>query len=298
MTEAGKVVSAQNIRLNNNQQENVAGVTTEYPYSMHVTDLGVGPIPWHWHEELEFGYVVSGQIEMTLADRSYTIKKNQGYFTNSNALTCCRKAEASDTALVYTHMFHPVFLGGHFKSIFETKYMDPVIHNRNIDALIFRGTTSDQKLLLQKLNQASALQHKTDVEFQTRNLFSEIWLLLLNEIRVQPSHTVNFQSQERLQNMLAFIHQHYEDRLTLPEIAAAASVSTRECIRCFRNTINRTPVEYLMEYRMNMARKYLKETEMSVTDISLHCGFSSNAYFGKIFREKFGMTPLQYRNGK
>jgi len=35
---------------------------------------------------------------------------------------------------------------------------------------------------------------------------------------------------------------------------------------------------------------------MSITDISYHCGFSSNAYFGKIFREKYGMTPLQYRN--
>ena len=52
----------------------------------------------------------------------------------------------------------------------------------------------------------------------------------------------------------------------------------------------------LSEYRMDVVRKYLEETEMSATDISLHCGFSSNAYFGKMFREKFGMTPLQYRN--
>lgn len=76
---ASKIVSAQNVQLNNNQRENVAGMTTEYPYSMHVTDLGMGPIPWHWHEELEFGYVVNGEIEIILADRSYTIEKNQGF---------------------------------------------------------------------------------------------------------------------------------------------------------------------------------------------------------------------------
>lgn len=296
MAAAGKIVSAQNIQLNNNQRENVAGMTTEYPYSMHVTDLGMGPIPWHWHEELEFGYVVNGEIEIILADRSYTIEKNQGFFTNSNALTCCRKKESADAGLVYTHMFHPIFLGGHFKSIFETKYIDPVIHNKNIDALIFQGKTRNQQEILRKLSQASALQHKENMEFQTRNLFSEIWLLLLEEIKEQPAHTVNFQNQERLQNMLTFIHQHFEDKLTLAEIAATASISTRECIRCFRNTISKTPMEYLMEYRMDMARKYLKETEMSVTDISLHCGFSSNAYFGKLFREKFGMTPLKYRS--
>ena len=158
----------------------MAGVTTEYPYSMHVTDFLMGSIPWHWHEELEFGYVVNGQIKIILADRTYTVEKNQ----------------------------------------------------------------------------------------------------------------------ERLQNMLTFIHQHFEDKLTLEEIAASASVSTRECIRCFQKTIDRTSIEYLMEYRMDRARKYLEETPMTVTDISLHCGFSSNAYFGKIFREKFGMTPLQYRNRK
>ena len=51
-----------------------------------------------------------------------------------------------------------------------------------------------------------------------------------------------------------------------------------------------------MEYRLNTAKQLLDDTKMSITDISYHCGFSSNAYFGKIFREKYGMTPLQYRN--
>ena len=287
-------INAQNIQLNYNQRETVAGVTTEYPYSIHVADFKAGPIPWHWHEEVEFGYVLSGEIEITLTNRAYIVKKNQGYFTNSNVLS--RFSKTTDTVLAHTHLFHPIFLSGHFKSIFETKYLDPIIHNKNIDALIFTGETSNQQKILQKLRQASALQHEENVEFQTRNLFSELWLLLLEEIKEQPAHTVNFQNQERVQNMLTFIHAHYSEKLTLNDIAAAASVSTRECIRCFRNTINQTPLEYVMEYRLNTAKQLLDDTKMSITDISYHCGFSSNAYFGKIFREKYGMTPLQYRN--
>lgn len=287
-------VNAQNIQLNYNQRETVAGVTTEYPYSMHIADFKAGPIPWHWHEEVEFGYVLNGQIEITLANRTYHVSKNQGYFTNSNVLS--RFSKTTDTVLAHTHLFHPIFLSGHFKSIFETKYLDPVIHNKNIDALIFTGQTPNQQKLLQKLQQASALQHQENVEFQTRNLFSELWLLLLEEIKEQPTHTVNFQNQERVQNMLTFIHAHYGEKLTLNDIAKAASVSTRECIRCFRKTIRQTPLEYVMEYRLNMAKQLLDDTAMSITEVSYHCGFSSNAYFGKIFREKCGMTPLQYRN--
>ena len=287
-------INAQNIQLNHNQQETVAGLTTEYPYTMHIADFKAGPIPWHWHEEVEFGYVLSGQIDITLADCTYHVYKNQGYFTNSNVLS--RFSKGADNTLGYTHLFHPIFLSGHFKSIFATKYLDPIIHNKNIDALIFTGETENQKKILQKLRQASALQHEENAEFQTRNLFSELWLLLLEEIKEQPTHTVNFQNQERVQNMLAFIHAHYGEKLTLNDISAAASVSTRECIRCFRNTIRQTPLEYVMEYRLNMAKRLLDDTKMSVTDISYHCGFSSNAYFGKIFREKYSITPLQYRN--
>ncbi|WP_343012288.1 helix-turn-helix transcriptional regulator [Blautia obeum] len=62
------------------------------------------------------------------------------------------------------------------------------------------------------------------------------------------------------------------------------------------NDINQTPLEYVMEYRLNTAKQLLDDTKMSITDISYHCGFSSNAYFGKIFHEKYDMTPLQYRN--
>ena len=287
-------VNAQNIQLNHNQQETVAGLTTEYPFAMHIADFKAGPIPWHWHEEVEFGYVINGQIDIILANGTYHIHKNQGYFTNSNALS--RFSKGADATLGHTFLFHPIFLSGHFKSIFATKYMDPVIHNRNIDALVFTGETPNQQKILQKLRQASALQHQDNVEFQTRNLFSELWLLLLEEIKEQPKHTVNFQNQERVQNMLTFIHAHYSEKLTLTDIASAASVSTRECIRCFRNTIRQTPLEYVMEYRLNTAKRMLNETEMSITDVSLQCGFSSNAYFGKIFREKYGMTPLQYRN--
>lgn len=275
--------------------EHVDGITTEYPYCMHITDLSVGEFPWHWHEELEFGYVAEGQMELILTDRSYTLCKGQGYFTNSNLLCRTRQISRTEKTIVETHMFHSVFLSGHFKSIFETKYMNPVIHNKSLGVLVFEGKSENQRTLLNKLREASLLQKQENVEMQTRNLFSEIWCLLLNEIKEQPVHASGLQTQERLQTFLAFIHRNYQSQITLKEIADSASVSTRECLRCFQNSIKQTPVEYLLEYRIHMAQKFLAETDLSVTEIGLQCGFSSSAYFGKVFREKCHETPLQYR---
>ena len=79
-------------------------------------------------------------------------------------------------------------------------------------------------------------------------------------------------NQERLLTMLAFIQTHYDEKLTLEDIAAAASVSKRECLRSFRAGIHRTPMEYLTDYRIDMAKKLLRTTDLPITQIALQTG--------------------------
>lgn len=160
-----------------------------------------------------------------------------------------------------------------------------------------RGTNENQQKILAKLRAAARLQNEPDTEFQTRNLFSEIWLLLGKEIALfnygeRPVQTIR---QERLVQMLAFIHHHYPKKLSLEEIAGAASVGKREALRCFQACMQKTPFEYLMEYRIEMSKKLLKDSEETVMEIAMATGFSSAAYYGKVFREACGMTPGAYR---
>ena len=95
--------------------------------------------------------------------------------------------------------------------------------------------------------------------------------------------------------MIAFIHRHYREKITLEDIAASASISTREATRTFRRIRDKTPVDYLIEYRLNKAGNDLLSTKDSITDIAYRNGFESSAYFGKMFRKHFQMTPSQFR---
>lgn len=298
MESRSRIVHTGKIQVQDNQRESVGGITTEYPYVMHHSDFDRESIPWHWHEEVEFGYVLTGDLEVVTVDRKYHFSAHQGYFMNENILSSMHKQPGAGKTELQTHIFHPVFLGGHFQSVFETKYINPVIHNKNVDIIELKAESGFQKQILQKLRRAAVFQEQPDTEFQTRNLFSEIWILLLNEIHSHPVQSVNLKNQDRIQTMLAFIHQNYGEKIALDDIAFSAAVSSRECLRCFRNTIGKSPAEYLTEYRLDMAKKFLRETEMNVTEISFLCGFSSNAYFGKIFREKCGETPSTYRKRK
>lgn len=290
-----RIFHTEKIQIHDNQRESVGGITSEYPYVMHYSDLDNVYIPWHWHNEVEFGYVLKGELDVVTINRKYHISAQQGYFINSNILSSMHKHPGAGKTELQTHLFHPVFLGGHFQSIYETKYINPVIHNTNIDIIEIKENDGFQKLILQKLKKAAQLQEQADTEFQTRNIFSDIWLLLLNVICSHPVQPVNLKNQDRIQTMLSFIHLNYGEKISLDDIASSAAVSSRECLRCFHSTIRKSPSEYLTEYRLEAAKKLLLETEMNITEISLQCGFSSNAYFGKIFREKCGETPSRYR---
>lgn len=282
------------IQVQSNQMEEIAGLTSQYPYVLHRADLSVTRVPWHWHEELEFNYIKRGTMRVNTAGNSFLFHEGEGFFINTNIL--CNMENVED-CLMDSHLFHSTFLSGHFRSIFETKYLDPVLHNRTVEILPLRGSTPQQQKLLRLLQKAGQLQEQENVEFQTRNLFSEIWLLLLEEIGnmdyVQP--TVQPARRERLQTMLAFIQQNYARKLTLDEIAASALIGRREALRCFSVCIGRTPFEYLLEYRIEMSQKLLKNSALSITEIALQTGFSGSAYFAKLFRRTCGMTPGAYR---
>jgi AraC-like DNA-binding protein len=274
--------------------EEVEGLHNEYPYAFHHTDMRETTVPWHWHEALEFGYVVEGCVKISTTTQTLTLKKGEAYFTNSNALTTMENIE---NCILDSHLFHPIFLGGHFKSVFETKYLNPVIQNKDIDILCVRGETDAQCKLLGKLRLLSHLQSQPDVEFQTRSMIGEIWLFLLSVLQEadRSIYRSAAKNQDRILTMMAFIQENYDEKLSLEQIADAASISTRECLRCFRESIHQSPTDYLIEYRVQVAKKLLETTDFSITEIALRCGFNSNAYFTKIFHRSCGKTPHAYR---
>ena len=285
--------------IRNDHMQEVEGITAEYPYVLNSVDGRDTKVPWHWHEEVEFSYVVRGDLRVTVAGHSYVFGQGEGFYINTNILHTMEPEDPEKEVLWHSFMFHPMFLGGHYKSVFETKYMAPVLKNKNYELAPFRGDDENQRQILQLLQQAAAMQGQPGCEFRIRNCFSDIWLILMEELRELENSAKLLKpvSQERIQAMLTFIHTHYREKLTLEQIAGAAIVSKRECIRCFRQCIQKTPFEYLLDYRIRMAEKLLHTTALPVTEIALQTGFSNSAYFTKLFRERTGCSPSLYRKG-
>lgn len=280
--------------IGSDHMQDVADVTAEYPYALHpLVSSAETRVPWHWHEEVEFSLVRRGALQVTVAGRRQVLEAGDGMFLNTNVLHAMAAADPDVETVWDSHMLHPVLLGGHYKSVFDSKYLSPVLKNKRCDLIVFRPDSGARQTLLALLAEAAEVQDQPDSEFRTRNIFSDIWLLLMKEAEKQTAPPPV--SQERIQLMLAYIQQHFREKLTLEQIAAAAAVSERECLRCFRSCIQTTPFSYLTDYRIQVAERLLRTTDRSVTEIALETGFADGAYFAKLFRQARSVSPSQYR---
>lgn len=280
--------------IGSDHMQDVADVTAQYPYALHpLVSSAETRVPWHWHEEVEFSLVRRGALQVTVAGRRQVLEEGDGMFLNANVLHAMGPADPAVETVWDSHMLHPVLLGGHYKSVFDSKYLSPVLKNKRCDLIVFRPDSDARRTLLGLLAKAAAVQDRPDSEFRTRNIFSDIWLLLMREAEALDAPPPV--SQERIQLMLAYIQQHFREKLTLEQIAAAAAVSERECLRCFRSCIQTTPFTYLTDYRIQVAERLLRTTSLSVTEIALETGFSDGAYFSKLFRQARSVSPTQFR---
>ena len=99
----------------------------------------------------------------------------------------------------------------------------------------------------------------------------------------------------KLLSVIELMEQHLEEPLSRAELARKAGLSTRQLERLFRKYLFRSPARYYLELRLNKARLLLLQTNMSVIDVALACGFVSASHFSKCYRDFFGRTPRKER---
>ena len=86
-----------------------------------------------------------------------------------------------------------------------------------------------------------------------------------------------------------------EAPLSAAELADEIGISTRQLERLFGRYLNTSPKRYFMELRLEKARNLLVQSEASVLEIALACGFESSGHFARVYRNAYGVTPMEQR---
>ena len=92
-----------------------------------------------------------------------------------------------------------------------------------------------------------------------------------------------------------YINEHYTEDCSLPRLAEALSVSPNYLHTVFVRHVGLTPLEHVTQKRIERAKKLIMAGEQTMLEIALSLGFCSQSHFNKIFKEKVGITPVEYR---
>ncbi|MCR4836992.1 MAG: AraC family transcriptional regulator [Bacteroidaceae bacterium] len=102
-------------------------------------------------------------------------------------------------------------------------------------------------------------------------------------------------SDERMKQVLRYIHEHIADKIDVEDLANLASITKTYFIRLFKQEFGLSPVQYINLKKVERAQLLLYTTDCSVKEVAYKLGFSDHSYFIRLFHKVAGITPQEYR---
>lgn len=281
-----------------NRREQVVHGSSDFPIACYYNDLVKIPVLLHWHEELEAGIVTEGAAIISIGSEKHLLKAGEGFFINTGVLHDAWPAEGS-SCRIHSMVFHPRLVGGNTDSVFHRRYLRPLLEDPTLEWVRFQPEEASASQALEALAAVwnACRDEEPGYEFTVRSALSSL-LWQVYSLQSAGDRTVStkaLRDARRIKQMLTYIHEHFGSELSIRAIAASATVSESECLRCFRTAIGTTPIQYLRQHRLRQAAMQLLSSQDKISDIAERCGFQDMSYFTKSFREAEGCSPTEYR---
>lgn len=254
--------------------------------------------PRHTHNYVEVVYMCSGQTTHIINETRVELHAGELLFLSQNATQEILPASLDDIAVNF---------------IILPEFFDRSLAMIGAENNLIRTFLTD--CLKNSSGQVSFLHFRVADVLPVQNLVENlIWMLLHRQPNKRSMnqttmgllflHLLNFTDkvsigqdhleQELTFTVLSYIEEHYRDG-ELSALAASLNYDLYWLSRLIKSTTGKTYTELLQEKRLNQAAWLLSATALSITDVSLDVGYSNFSYFYRIFRQKFGCSPKEYR---
>ena len=163
----------------------------------------------------------------------------------------------------------------------------------NIPTVINVRNTAGIISSLERLSRSKALGKST-----TSLIYLVELLMLLTEESVRTEQAVSVQTDMDLsiEQAVEYISLHYHEQITIDELASLVHVSPSHFAATFKETTGVSPIELLIRTRISRAKEFLEFTNFPTKRIAAECGFNSTQYFARLFCQRVGLSPKQYRS--
>jgi AraC-like DNA-binding protein len=267
----------------------------------------------HWHSEVEILYFYGGTFQLEINMEQFPITSECLVFINPgelHSITSEKSGNFGEDAVV----FDLDILSFDSLDDVQMKLIRPITSGR----LLFpRYVLPDHPAFLPLREAFMEIMHSFGHQPRevtswedgtvTDNLISQLYiksyllkiLAVLSDNQLFTATEKNRDKRvEGIKTTLSYIHENYKEKIYVRDLAALVNMNEQYFCRFFKKAIGRSPMDYVNEYRIRQAVHLLEETDMTVTDICLECGFNNIGNFLKEFRKYRSTTPLQYRKSQ
>lgn len=179
------------------------------------------------------------------------------------------------------------------------RYILPLTGSSNLEFIHFGSGNPLHHEIAESLDKVIELKKQAypGYEMAVIGIMTLLWSRLLQTSMIAaPEPADNAGTDLTLQrDMVSYIYQHYTEKVTLSDIAAAGHVSRSKCCAIFKYYLQQSPIDFLNHYRLEVSCNLLKKQTLNVTQVAVACGFNHLSYYSKLFYKNYGCTPSEYR---
>ena len=245
---------------------------------------------YHWHIEYEVIRVLKGELLMTIGEDEFTAKSGDIIFIKGGLLHGGIPKNCLYECIVYN-------LDSLMTASPAGERLLKKVSSNSIE-IYDHFPSGDRELL--RITDRMFGHMKTRAEGHELTVigaFYEFFGYILEHSLYKEAQSISAKDGQRiehLKNVIATIEEHYDECITLDDLARAAGMNSKYFCRYFREMTHRTPIDYLNYYRIEQACFKLATSNNSVAEIGMSCGFNDESYFIKTFKKYKGVTPKKY----
>ena len=246
----------------------------------------------HYHKDVELICIRSGYASYRVNDKVIHLESGDGIIVNSDQLHLLI-SEDVDYCLDCVIFDTELIMGNKY---IKEKYMPFLIGDAAPDCIVLRSNNATDKIILEGIGQIVYMSYLEDHEMEILSVLQRVYQLLYETmIKVDSKRALSAPDLNSMRDMIDYINNNYSGRITVAGICDRGCIGKNACIDMFKKYTHMSPIDYVRNVRLLNAIDYLKNSEMSITEIAYAVGFNSASYFTKSFRQFYDMTPGEYR---
>lgn len=255
--------------------------------------------PWHYHPEFELTYIVQGSGQRFVADSVQPFSEGDlvllgsylpHFWRNSSEFYQSASPLLAESVVV---QFPQALIDDFLAKVPDFKTIMALV-NQSVFGIQFSEEFTEkvrEKLLcLPHLPEGFRLVALLDILLILSQDVSPT-LLASASYRI----TIDDAETERMKRILDFTLAHFQTEISLEQIAEIAHLTVPAFCRYFKKRTQKTYIEFLNQLKITHARKLLTDSELSVAQVGLECGFHNLSNFHQLFKRQMGLSPLQYK---